>query len=237
VLLHDQDFTDLTACTFWLAPGQSLQPYTMRGFAAASWESATLSLYGATVGTQQWIRFDNASLKRTPGAVIAGTECDESGAADAVSALDRVTSGGSIRTGTTAGVRTTSGSETGSQDLWLDGARLDAFEWQAIGSAPGVQTMPLPVAIDITSPAEMVFRSQLRTARSRARIEVSVDGRTWRRVAGIDPRQPDAIVSVRLAAPGYDRLLVRFAFATDAEKGESIPPDSWHVSQVRVLRR
>ncbi len=33
VLLHDLDFGDLSACTFWLAPGQPLSSYAMRTFA------------------------------------------------------------------------------------------------------------------------------------------------------------------------------------------------------------
>jgi hypothetical protein len=86
VLLHDKDFTDLSACTFWLAPGQPLQPYAMKSFATRPWTRATLSIYGATVGVDAWTRVDNATLRTTPSVVLTGTECIESGAAADVSA-------------------------------------------------------------------------------------------------------------------------------------------------------
>ena len=77
VIMHDSNFSDLSACTFWLAPGQPLSPYVMRTYATQAWTNATLSVYGATVGPDQWIRLDNATFRRTPGTAIAGTDCVE----------------------------------------------------------------------------------------------------------------------------------------------------------------
>lgn len=77
VLVHDSNFLDLSACTFYLVPGQSLSNYALRTFATKAWTNATISVYPATVGTDQWIRLDNVSLQRTPGATITGTECAE----------------------------------------------------------------------------------------------------------------------------------------------------------------
>jgi hypothetical protein len=77
ILLHDADFSDLSACTFWLAPGQPLGPYTMRAFATKPWVNATISVYAATVDTLEWARLDNVSLRKTPGATIPGTQCLE----------------------------------------------------------------------------------------------------------------------------------------------------------------
>ena len=79
VLLHAGDFTDLSACTFWLPPGQPLMTYAMRAFTTQSWTNATVSVYAATVGTEQWTRLDDVSFRRTPGIAIAGTECVEPG--------------------------------------------------------------------------------------------------------------------------------------------------------------
>ena len=79
VLLHDVDFTDLSACTFWLEPGQPLSSYMMRSFTTRAWTNATISIYAASVGDQPWTRLDNVSLKRTPGAVTIGTDCGEPG--------------------------------------------------------------------------------------------------------------------------------------------------------------
>ena len=77
VLLHDNSFGDLAACTFWLPAGQPLSPYAMRTFTTQAWSAATLSVYPATVGTDAWIQLDNATLRRTPSTAIAGTECIE----------------------------------------------------------------------------------------------------------------------------------------------------------------
>ncbi len=77
VLLHDQSFGDLMACTFWLPPGQPLLTYTMQGYSTVAWSNATLSVYGATVGSDTWIRLDNVMFARTPATAILGTECIE----------------------------------------------------------------------------------------------------------------------------------------------------------------
>jgi Glucose / Sorbosone dehydrogenase len=79
VLLHDLDFSDLSACTLWLEPGQPLSTYEMRTFATEAWSNTTISVYAATVGQAPWIRLDNVSLQQTPGAVTVGTECIEPG--------------------------------------------------------------------------------------------------------------------------------------------------------------
>jgi len=79
VLLHDNDFSDLMACTFWLPPGLPLSPFAVRGFATQAWTNATLSVYPATVGAESWIRLDNVTFQRTPSRAIVGTECVEPG--------------------------------------------------------------------------------------------------------------------------------------------------------------
>jgi sugar lactone lactonase YvrE len=84
VLLHDADFSDLSACTFWLAPLQPLSVYGVRSRATKPWMNATISVYGATIGPEQWIRLDDVTLRRTPATSIAGTECIEPGSGDSV---------------------------------------------------------------------------------------------------------------------------------------------------------
>jgi hypothetical protein len=81
-LILSNDFSDLAACTFWLPAGMPLAPYQMKMRATKAWAAgvstgAALYFYAATVGSDRWIRLDNAVLKRTPGAAIAGTECLE----------------------------------------------------------------------------------------------------------------------------------------------------------------
>ncbi len=79
VLVHDNDFSDLSACTFWLPAGQALSSYAMRAYATRAWTNATLSVYPATTGAEQWIRMDNVGLQQTPSAAPLGTECVEPG--------------------------------------------------------------------------------------------------------------------------------------------------------------
>lgn len=52
----------------------------MRAYATKAWANATLSVYPATVGPDQWIRLDNVMLQRTPATAIVGVECFEPGA-------------------------------------------------------------------------------------------------------------------------------------------------------------
>ena len=80
LLLHDLNFSDLSACTFWLPPNMPLSPYVMRTFATEPWANATFSLYPGTVGPDEWIRFTGAILQITPAATAPGTECWEPGA-------------------------------------------------------------------------------------------------------------------------------------------------------------
>jgi len=81
VLLHDNDFSDLHACTFIIPPGQALSTYAMRTYVTEAWTNATISFYPSTVGTAptaQWLRLDNVSLIRTT-TISTGTECFEPG--------------------------------------------------------------------------------------------------------------------------------------------------------------
>jgi hypothetical protein len=75
VLLHDSDFGDLAACTFWLAPGQPLSNYTMRSYTTKPWANVTISIYSTTPTTDRWVRLDNVSLKKTQGDATSGTDC------------------------------------------------------------------------------------------------------------------------------------------------------------------
>ena len=77
VILHDSDFSDQSACTFYLLPGQALSTYVMKTYTTKAWTNATIAVYAATVGPEQWIRLDNVSLRRTPATPTVGTNCEE----------------------------------------------------------------------------------------------------------------------------------------------------------------
>lgn len=77
ILLNDQDFSDLVACTFWLAANQPPSDYAIRTFTTKPWANAMISIYSATIGPYAWTLFDNASLRMTPSTAAIGTECIE----------------------------------------------------------------------------------------------------------------------------------------------------------------
>jgi hypothetical protein len=82
VLLHDNSFLDLHACTFWLAPGQPLSSYQMRSYATQAWTNATISIYAASAGDPAWMRLDNVSLRKTSSVTTVGADCLEPGSTD-----------------------------------------------------------------------------------------------------------------------------------------------------------
>jgi len=80
VLLLDSDYSDLAACTFWVPPQQFMSPsaaYLIRTFTTKSWSEATIAMFAATVGPEQWTGIDDLSLKVTPGTATTGTDCGE----------------------------------------------------------------------------------------------------------------------------------------------------------------
>ena len=77
VLLHDANFSDLAACTFWIPPGTALSSHSMTAYATQAWANATLSVYPATTGTapaNQWLRLDNVTFSKASMA-STGTDC------------------------------------------------------------------------------------------------------------------------------------------------------------------
>ena len=82
VMLHDGDFSDLTACHFWLPAGAPIGDYTMTTFASDPWSNATLSIYTGTVGSSpshEWLQLDDVMLQSTSDPT-SGTMCHEPGA-------------------------------------------------------------------------------------------------------------------------------------------------------------
>jgi Tol biopolymer transport system component len=77
VLLHDSNFSDLSACTFWLPPNLPLSDYSMRMFATKAWTNAMFSVYPATVGIDPWFQLDDVVLQRANNATTVGTNCLE----------------------------------------------------------------------------------------------------------------------------------------------------------------
>jgi hypothetical protein len=167
LLIHQWDFDDLSACTFWLEPGQPLQTYTMRMFTTEPWTDAALSVYAATRGPETWIQLDNAVLQHTPGAEVGGKECYESTAV--VPARPQPTLGRNIRPA--AGASSLAG-------------RLGAA--RARGAERPVQTAGGPVVgpalLQPSSLRYMVPPSDVPLD-----VQVSEDGETWQTLHTVEP--------------------------------------------------
>ena len=76
VLMHDQDFSDLSVCTFWLEPFTPLLTYKMLTHTTKAWTGASISFYAANAGSNGGAyQIDNVSLRAAPTAVAAETRC------------------------------------------------------------------------------------------------------------------------------------------------------------------
>jgi hypothetical protein len=90
-------------------------------------------------------------------------------------------------------------------------------------------------AIDLRQAASgsLRFESRLTTHASTARVEVSLDGRSWQTVGSV-PASPEWLdVDVDLSAFAGQIVYVRFAFDAVAP-ADGAPPDIW---EIRVVDR
>ena len=172
VLLHDASFNDLSSCAFWLPPGLPLAPYRMRSYATQAWSNATVSIYPATIGDDQWIQLDNVTLQTTPAASTDGTNCLEPGA-DILTALRR------SRPMTERPSRS-----VGAASPPVPAHRDDPRAFTAVSH--GRETLVLwQDVVDLTQSmsSRLIFESQLHAVRSRGEMQISEDGLMWHTVA------------------------------------------------------
>jgi hypothetical protein len=252
VILHDNDFTDLSACTFWVPAGQALSTYTYRSFTTKAWTNATLSVYPATVGAEQWIRLDNVSFKQTPSAVIGGTECLEPGSSpdlrlDWAPTPDSGWLGGTgtdieaTSTAADAG-RTGAGDEATSDDstnvFELDGWLADGFtwvddHWMATADSLTTRTLTLAAPVELTGATRAVLtaRSWFTGATARATVQFSVDGVHWETFTHVAPSDTWMPLEVNLGAWAGHAVHLRLVFDTAEPAG-----DTWRVEPLAVER-
>jgi hypothetical protein len=215
VIVHDNDFTDLAACTFWLEAGQPLSGYQVKLYTTKAWTNATFSVYPASIDTSQWILLDDVSLSVTPSAPLTGTECLEpipgapagafrtagTLAADPVSGRDAPSSGGASRPG--GQTNPAQGGREGGQPVW-----------QAVPGEGGARAHLWRTPIDLreASAPRLAFDSQLADGASDAFVEVTRDGVNWIRLAAVPPTAEWASVTVDLSAFEGDVVYVRFVY-------------------------
>ena len=261
VILHDGDFSDLSACTFWLEPSQPMLTYGYRTFATKSWANATVSVYPATIGSEQWMRLDNVTLRRTPSAAIVGTECLEpSSGGDAIegqgttnviqatvarsgnrpadrhlAATKRVADAG-------AGIEPgTSGEPNGAvADWWLPDGFVPVGNggdrgWAAVAGEPAIQTLQLALPVDLRSSAgaRLRFESRLEALTSRADVQVSADGIHWLTVQEVIASDDWAPVEVDLSPFHGQIIFVRLTLATFVGTGDVA--DQWQLHGLQFV--
>ena len=174
VIIQDDDFSDLSACTLWLPPGQLLQPYLMRSYATKPWTNARISIYPATLGTETSIRLDNVSLRRISGVAIVGTQCLEPGAAFAT--IQSTSSASASSESASPLMRSsTPSSPRGSA---IEPERQLANEG-FVSLSNDQRVLELTLDLRAALAARLRFESRHTGVGSRAEVHVSADGLTW----------------------------------------------------------
>ena len=225
VLLHASDFSDLSACTFWLAPGQPLSNYAYRTYATQAWSSAMLSVYPATVGTEQWIRLDNATLQRTPSADIVGTECLEPGAlSNAITdraAMTSMSADGRSQSATIpiAGVETSTVTVGGEDSRASATFELDVSRMEPVISG---------------GPSRLAFRSLLTGTSSRGLIQIRAGDGVWITVGFVGPSHDWEDIEIDLRDLIDSAVEIRFVIEHVDRDG---PPEQWLINRIRMAAR
>ena len=78
VLIHEDEFSDLHACTFWLAPNAPLRRYAMRTHTNRDWHNPTIAFYAATGWSDGgYYQVDNVTMMYDPLSFADGTICED----------------------------------------------------------------------------------------------------------------------------------------------------------------
>jgi uncharacterized delta-60 repeat protein len=227
VILHDNSFGDLSACTFWLAPGQPLSPYVYRGYATQAWTNATLSVYPATVGAAPEILLDNVTLRRTPSAEIVGTECVEP-----ASPLQSPLSAEARRALRARMQSLLTAPGLPAADAAAAPAPTPAPTTGAIAAVTGgPRAVELDQAIDLTSvsSARLQLESWLPVG-AHAAIQISTDGVSWASIR-IDG-EPGEWTPIEIDLSAYAGATIRMRFAVEGPN-----TSGWRLRGVRIQGR
>jgi hypothetical protein len=235
VILHDSDFSDLSACSFWLQPGAPLQTYAMTTYATDAWSNATLSIYVATQGNHQWVQFDNVFLQRAPTVATVGTECMEPGAVPGTllsAAGAAASTNGSTRSKSAHAPAPAVGSAASGRAAAPVASTPAVDVLEPAHRTDWIETLDLRMA----SAAMLSFESSLSMAgASSAEIQVSEDGITWQTLAQVPASDDWITLNVDLSAWAGRVVQVRFAFDARAPlRGGR--PDTWLIGDVRVVK-
>ncbi len=232
VIMHDADFSDLSACTFWLPPGQALSTYTYRSYATEAWTNTTFSVYPATVGLVRSTRLDNVTMQRTPSAAIGGTQCIEPASPLNVANARKgaATSKEAVTKEAPATSRT--GAATGAGGSSPAGAGLT---WAAVASDARVHVLERgPIDLRSETNARLQIESWLQSTGSRAMIQISADGGlTWDTVHRVAASDTWMRLEIDLSAYAGSVIYVRFVFE-GAAPADDAAPDVWRLGTIAI---
>ncbi len=204
-------------------------------YATEAWANATFSVYPATVGAEQSIRLDNVTLKRTPSAVIGGTQCLEP--ASPITAL-----GTRARAKATAPKASTSTEGVGESRTPAGAARTSGAPpagvwqgWVAAASDARVHVLERgPIDLRSAADARLHVESWLRSAASRATIQVSADGGlTWDTVHTVAASDGWMRIDIDLSAYTGSVIHIRFVF-DGAAPADDAAPDVWRLGTIEM---
>jgi hypothetical protein len=228
VIMHDQDFSDLAACTFWLAPGQPLSDFVVRSWATEAWGNAMLSIYPATVGGQQWIRADNVTFQRTPAAAIFGTDCVEPGA-ESLALVEEARRAPVADPNVSASA---SPAAFGAAGLGGDASLvMDSAQAETAAERDGALTIDLRGA----ESARLDFVSRLDGAAARGVVQVSLDGATWFALDRVP--ESDRWTPVDLDLSQFAGEVMRLRFVLEPTDPFAAEPAAWRIAAIRVVIR
>ncbi len=222
VIVHDADFSDLSACTFWLEPGQPRLDYVMRAYTGKPWTNAMLSIYPATVAFTPSLTLDNVTFQRTPDMATTGTECVE----PASSVAPATASPKATRSGTPNVVGVTkaaSGISTKRQT-----------------TEPDANAPPITGAIDLRSAIDATLRFEssvagLSPTSVRGLVQVSLDGTKWVTVEAVPASDDWSTVHVDLS--GFAGELVRIRFVLADTDDPFHRPQGWRIRGLNIAIR
>jgi hypothetical protein len=233
VVVHDNDFSDFSDCSFWLEPNQSIKAHTVKLYTTKAWSNATVSLYAGSVDNAGWIRLDDVNLRATPGVTLVGTECIETASAS-----------GGPGTGPGPG-QTLNGRQRTGASLGRAVPRPPASPRPSVALQPGwvidgsdagttILAWPDPINLLDADAARLTLESKLSSRSSAASVEVSRDGRTWSALAAVPASDDWIAVTVDLSEYLGSVVYVRFVYETSAPAGAS---GQWWLRHITVEPR
>jgi hypothetical protein len=179
-----------------------------------------VSVYGATVAVDPWVRLDDVVFQHTEITATTGTECVEPdfSALAGQPAMAASAASGLSRRGTVA---TVGSAAAASEESW---------EGVTTGPAP---TPVLERTLDLRAAtrAAIAFESRATGGDGAAELLASVDGLSWQTVGAIPAPHDSVSIAVDLSA--YAGHVVHLRVVLRAASGA--PPIRWIIERLRVL--